>query len=138
MKEFPQGQRRRLYVVTTPLSADEVSDFSRNSLDRSFQNWLGSVEPMEGLKMSARSVVTTISNDFEHTGIVRRSLQLCPPVSGLVPEQASAATLFPAKLTTQEYVQVMLATIREGASQPRWPREVVEHFLAAEVIASNE
>ena len=126
-------------MVTTPLSADEVSDFSRNSLDRSFQNWLGSVEPMEGLKMSARSVVTTISNDFERTSIVqRRSLQLCPPVSGLVPEQASAATLFPAKLTTQEYVQVMLATIREGASHPRWPREVVEHFLAAEVIASNE
>lgn len=89
--------------------------------------------------MSARSVVTTISNDFERSGIVRRrSLQLCPPVSGLVPEQASAAPLFPAKLTTQEYVQVMLATIREGASHPRWPREVVEHFLAAEVIAGNE
>ncbi len=89
--------------------------------------------------MSARSVVTTISNDFERTGIVqRRSLQLCPPVSGLVPEPANAATLFPAKLTTQDYVQVMLATIREGASHPRWPREVVEHFLAAEVIAGNE
>ncbi|HEU4478304.1 MAG TPA: hypothetical protein VFR80_07275 [Pyrinomonadaceae bacterium] len=88
--------------------------------------------------MSARSVVTTISDDFERTGIVRRRpLQLCPPVSGLGPEQASAVRL-PAKLTTQEYVQVMLATIREGASHPRWPREVVEHFLAAEVIASNE
>ena len=88
--------------------------------------------------MSARAVITTISNDGR-TGVVqKRSLQLCPPVSGLVPEQASAAKLFPTKLTTQDYVEVMLATIREGASHARWPREVVEHFLAAEVIASTE
>ena len=84
--------------------------------------------------MSARAVVTTISNNGRTSVAQKRSLQLCPPVSGLVPEQASAATLAPIQLTTQDYVQVMLATIREGESHARWPREVVEHFLAAEVI----
>ena len=88
--------------------------------------------------MSARAVVTTISNNGR-TGLVqKRSLQLCPPVSGLVPEQASAASLFPTKLTTQDYVLVMLATIRESESHTRWPKEVVELFLAAEVIANTE
>lgn len=138
MKEFAKRQQRRLYVVSTPLSVDEGFDFSRNSLDRSFQGWLGSVTTEE-LKMSARAVVTTISNDFGRSGIVqKRSLQLCPPASGLASEPASERRLFPTKLTTEDYVQVMLATIREGANHSRWPREVVEHFLAAEVIAGSE
>lgn len=88
--------------------------------------------------MSARAVVTTIKNGGSTGFGQKHSLKLCQPISGLVPEQASAAKLFPTKLTTQDYVQVMLATIREGASDTRWPREVVEHFLAAEVILSAE
>lgn len=136
MKEFAKKQQRRLHVVAGMLSADGGSAFTRNLLDRSFQDWLGSIEATEELNMSARAV-TTFREDFEGTGVVRnRKLRLCPPADGLVP-QASAATLFPTRLTTQDYVQVMLATVREGRDHPRWPREVVEHFLAAEVISGT-
>lgn len=37
-------------------------------------------------------------------------------------------------ITTEDFVQVELATIREGHNHRRWPREVLEKFLAADVI----
>lgn len=37
-------------------------------------------------------------------------------------------------LTTDDFVQVELATVREGKAHRHWPREVVEKFLAAEII----
>jgi hypothetical protein len=36
-------------------------------------------------------------------------------------------------LTTEEVCRVNLATIREGINHCRWPREVIERFLAVEV-----
>lgn len=40
----------------------------------------------------------------------------------------------PRAITTQEFIQVMLATIREGSTHFRWPLEAVSKFLAADVI----
>ena len=39
-------------------------------------------------------------------------------------------------LTPGEVAAVSLATVREGRKHRRWPKEVVERFLAAEVITS--
>lgn len=36
-------------------------------------------------------------------------------------------------LSTEELCQVNLATFREGVNHCRWPREVIEQFLAVEV-----
>ena len=36
-------------------------------------------------------------------------------------------------LSTDELTQVNLATFREGVNHCRWPREVIEKFLAAQV-----
>lgn len=40
-------------------------------------------------------------------------------------------------LTTEEFLQVSLSTVREGTSHCRWPRDVFEKFLAAEVIRKS-
>src|SRR5438046_8596284 len=40
-------------------------------------------------------------------------------------------------LTTEEFLQVSLSTVREGRSHCRWPRDVFEKFLAAEVIRKS-
>jgi len=40
-------------------------------------------------------------------------------------------------LTTEEFIQVSLSTVREGNSHRRWPRDVFEKFLAAEVIRKS-
>ena len=37
-------------------------------------------------------------------------------------------------LTTQERTAVSLATVREGLKHRRWPKEIVEKFLAADII----
>ncbi len=35
-------------------------------------------------------------------------------------------------LTNEEIVRVQLATIREGVNHCRWPRDVIEQFLAVQ------
>lgn len=40
-------------------------------------------------------------------------------------------------LTTEEFLQVKLATVREGYNHRRWPVEVLERFLAAEVLTNH-
>ncbi len=37
-------------------------------------------------------------------------------------------------ITTEDFQRVQLATIREGHNHRRWPREVLEKFLTADVI----
>jgi hypothetical protein len=46
---------------------------------------------------------------------------------------------YPRPLTTEDFVQVELATLREGRkARLRWPREVLEKFLAADVIKREQ
>ena len=37
------------------------------------------------------------------------------------------------QLSTEELCQVNLATFREGVNHCRWPREVIEQFLAVQI-----
>ncbi len=41
--------------------------------------------------------------------------------------------LKPRPVTAAEFCQVNVVTIREGVNHCRWPREVIEQFLVAEV-----
>ena len=36
-------------------------------------------------------------------------------------------------LSTEELCKLQLATFREGVNHRRWPREIIEQFLAAQV-----
>lgn len=66
----------------------------------------------------------------------RRTLQLCRPVAVDSKASQPVEDIRPVgALTTQDYINVMLATIREGFRHERWPKDVVASFLAAEVIA---
>ena len=134
MKELLQEEQRRLTVATAMRSRGEVFDVTRTSLDQSYEGWLHAVKATEELIMSAQAAV--ISNDLRRPSDLKqkRALQLCQPIEARQVDPGSHAS----KLTTQEYVQVMMATIREGRQHARWPREVIEHFLAAEVIVSSE
>ena len=134
MKELLQEEQWRLTVATAMRSRGEVFDVTRTSLDQSYEGWLLAVKATEELNMSAQAAV--ISNELRHPSDLKqkRALQLCQPIEARQVDPGSHSS----KLTTQEYVQVMMATIREGRQHARWPREVIEHFLAAEVIVSSE
>lgn len=41
------------------------------------------------------------------------------------------------QLSTADFLRVNLATVRESYSHRHWPREVVEKFLAAEIINNH-
>jgi len=62
-----------------------------------------------------------------------KPLQLCPPVITESNRQASRL-----KLTTHQYIDVMLATVRESRRHATWPTEVIASFLAADVITDTE
>lgn len=42
------------------------------------------------------------------------------------------------QLTTEEFIQVRLATVRESTRHCFWPVDVLEKFLAADVITKNQ
>ena len=136
MKEFLQLEQRRLYVVTAPRFDCDVFDVTRNTLDQSFEGWLREVAAMEELMMSVPAVVMKPDLRRPNELTQKHSLKLCPPVRA-PHEKAGAVAGQASNLTTQDYVQVMLATIREGRSHARWPTEVVAHFLAAEVVTAE-
>lgn len=84
--------------------------------------------------MSAQSIV--IDPDLRRPSELKQvhALKLCPPVEAGLAGNGDAVNMRSPELTTQDYVQVMLATIREGHHHARWPTEVIDHFLAAEVV----
>ena len=138
MKEFLQVEQRRLYVVGAPRFDRDVFDVTRKTLDQSFEGWLREVAAMEELNMSAPAVV--IKQDLRRPKELtqKHALKLCQPVQSEHQGNSEADGMQSSELTTQDYVQVMLATIREGRHHARWPTEVVAHFLAAEVVESAE
>lgn len=89
--------------------------------------------------MSAQAIMTRSETGLQRTiATQKRTLQLCQPANTLLPGNNDVICTAPTKLTTQDYVQVMLATIREGGSHARWPSDVVAHFMAADVVTSPE
>lgn len=136
VKEFLQVEQRPLYVVSAPRFDRDVFDVTRNTLDQSFEGWLREVAAMEELNMSAPAVV--IKHDLRRPSDLtkKHTLKLCQSLPAQH-EDGNAVGLLSSKLTTQDYVQVMLATIREGRSHAHWPTEVVAHFLAAEVVTGE-
>lgn len=138
MKEFLQVKQRRLYVVTAPRFDRDVFDVTRKTLDQSFEGWLSEIAAMEELNMSAPAIV--IKHDLRRPNELtqKHALKLCQPVPARQEGNGNAVGRLSPRLTTQDYVQVMLATIREGRHHARWPTEVVAHFLAAELVESAE
>jgi hypothetical protein len=52
----------------------------------------------------------------------------------VVPKEADKPNL-PAPISTEAFIQVELATLRESRNHRCWPTEVVAKFLAADVIS---
>ena len=133
MQEFLKEEPRRLYVVPAPRFVGEPFDVTRNTLDQSFEGWLHAIGAVGEFHMSAPAIV--IDHDLRRPSELKHkhALRLCQPVEIQQKGNGDAENMWSRELTTEDYVQVMLATIREGHRHARWPTEVIEHFLAAEV-----
>ena len=121
MKEFAQRTCRPLYVVEAQPVSSSVFELTSSSVQQTFEGWRKALEDSDE--------ATALETERRKYALARRRLlQLCPPV------KSEPAAIKSADLTTEDYVQVMLATIREGRHHVNWPQDVVAQFLAADVI----
>jgi len=137
VKEFAQRKRGQISLAAAPAPRPlkDVFDYSPMSLDRSFQGWLHAVAaPKENTWKVSRGVGSQISLDAPV--LQTHKLKICPAVADFpTPQKGAAQNSAQHALTTQDFIKVMLVTLREGFTHRRWPMDAVARFLAAEVIA---
>jgi hypothetical protein len=68
-----------------------------------------------------KKVLTLVPNNFNHSSLRKLQKKIEPRRFGFRP------------VTSEEMCAVNLVTLREGVNHCRWPREVIERFLAVEV-----
>lgn len=132
MKEFRELKSVPLRAVA-PCSRGEAFELTATIVHQSFEGWRKALKGGENVSsVLSRVEVTEVRAGNTHTN--KRALKLCPPV--IVEARAShrAAPTRRSALTTQEYIDVMLATVRESYTHVYWPGEVVASFIAADVI----
>lgn len=124
MKEFAQRKRRPLYVVEAQPVLSAVFELTSSSVHQTFEGW------RKALEDSDVDATALAAERHKYALARRRLLQLCSPVKS-EPQVIKSA---PADLTTEDYIQVMLATIRESRQHINWPPDVIAKFLDADVI----
>lgn len=132
MKAFADLKHRQLStaVAEAPLAGQD------------FEFQLASAKPSRG-RLHAVSSLPAAPLAVEEAELTDRE------ALGMVPRVATNLVIRPAfnyrsklrkvtapKLTTEEFIQVRLATVRESTRHCFWPADVVAKFAAAEVIRS--
>ena len=139
MNVLAQSKRRPLSLVgaSIPRSSNDVFDYSPTSLDRSFEGWLKAVAEIEEATQDVSSLAQSQDSSAVEPIFKVRSLELCPPVANKTQLRVVARPPVRHTLTSQDFIQVMMVTLREGFKHRRWPMDAVTKFLAAEVIAGG-
>lgn len=132
MRKFAQTRRLNSLVGKAQPAPKLVVHFNPPALRRSFQGWLGSETlPEETLEDVSEEAMTASPHRAPQSPLVKT-------ISGAAARQRSLRrTARPDRLrllTTQDFIKVMLVTLRESVGHRPWPPEVVATFLAAEVI----
>ena len=65
--------------------------------------------------------------------VVKKHIKLVSPARDEERLRQKLSYLKPRPVTAVEFCRVSFVTIREGVNHRRWPREVIEQFLLAEV-----
>lgn len=137
MKAFADLKRRQIStaVAAAPL-ADEDFDYHPQSLGKPSRGRLHAVSPLE---MPPRS--DSIGVDEAELARAARDSQgvVSSVVTNLVirptfNNKGKAKRITTPMLTTEDFIQVRLATVRESARHCYWPVDVLARFAAADVI----
>ena len=135
VKEFRERKSGPLRAVA-PRSRGEAFELTATIVSQSFEGWRKALKGGDNLStVLSRVEITDVRAGNSRT--YKRALELCPPV--IVDAKASerVAPRRRSALTTQEYIDVMLATVRESSRHVYWPVEVVASFVAADVITGT-
>ena len=135
VRELIEKPRRRTHLTgVAQRHAVDTVDYNPTSIDRSFQGWLSAVALPKVRIQEERSVAVRPSVQVSVGAIPVLEL-LSAPVFSHQPKERYPE---PRVLTTQDYIQVMLATTREGHTHQRWPAGAFAKFMAADVITERK
>jgi len=137
MKAFADLNRRQISTAVAAAPVPE-RDFSCSprSLGNASRRGLHAVSPVEMPPQS--DSIEVDEEEFERA--TRNSQGMSSNVSAKLvirrafSNNAKAQRLTTPMLTTEEFIQVRLATVRESTRHCYWPTDVVARFAAADVI----
>ena len=129
MKALADLRRREM---CTTMAADEDLDYQPRSVGRASRHRLHAVAPLEMPPLSDSLEVGEVEFSTatrESQRMVATNLVIRPAFYNKVKGEMTTP-----KLTTEEFIQVRLATVRESTRHCYWPSDVVARFAAADVI----
>ncbi len=136
MKAFAELKRRQISTAVAPAPLpDEDFDY-QPSLGKPSRRRLHAVSTLEMPALSD-------SIEVDEAGFARATRESQGASSSAATNlvirpafksNAEAKRLTTPKLTTEEFIQVRLATVRESTRHCYWPAEVVARFAVADVI----
>ncbi|CAN5824646.1 hypothetical protein BH18ACI4_BH18ACI4_22750 [soil metagenome] len=136
MKVFAELERGQIStaVGAAPLP-DEDPDYHPRSLGRPSRGRLHAVSPLQVHPQSGSLEMDKV----ELSRVTFNSQSVISGASNLVlcrasDKNAEEKRLTSPMLTTEEFIQVRLATVRESARHCYWPADVLARFAAADVI----
>ncbi|CAN5473161.1 hypothetical protein BH20ACI3_BH20ACI3_20260 [soil metagenome] len=136
MKAFADLKRRKISaaVAAAPLP-DRDFDYPALSLGKRSRRGLHAVSPLEtpsqpDSRGMNEAELARRARDSQGGISSATNLVICPAFNN----NAKAKRLTSPMLTTQEFIQVRLATVRESARHCYWPADVLAKFAAADVI----
>lgn len=136
MKALADLKRRRMSTTMGAASIAENLDYDSASLAKPFRHGLHAVSPLE---MPLPSDPLEVDEE-EFNKAARDSQRMVSnvPIRRVIrptfTNKVKATTMIAPKLTTEEFIQVRLATVRESTRHCYWPSDVVARFAAADVI----
>lgn len=137
MKALAELNRRQISTaIAAESQPNEGQDYQPKAVGRPFRRGLHAVAAKE------------MSHQSDSTGVDRVKLaESSGDFSGVMSSVAANLVIRPAfdikaktkrmtnpMLTTEEFIQVRLATVRESSRHCYWPADVVARFSAADVI----
>ena len=120
---------KRLKISTVPLP-DEDFEYQPLPLGKASRHGLHAVAPMEMPSQSDSFGV----DDAEFARAARSTVATNRLIRPSFGNQGKVESMTTPKLTTDEFIQVRLATVRESTRHCYWPSDVVARFAAADVI----
>jgi hypothetical protein len=130
MKALADLKRRQMSTTMDESLPDENFGYHPQSLGRPSRHYLHAVAPLEMPPSSLDDEVEFDRATSDSQRMVATNLVIRPAFYN----KAMTERMTTPKLTTEEFIQVRLATVRESTRHCYWPSDVVARFAAADVI----
>jgi hypothetical protein len=135
MKEFAANKHSKMSLagVAAELLPDEAFDYNPSLPIKPFRGGLRAVSPLgDPPQPRPEGANETAVSEVAKPTLIRQVF-----LNRITPKRLTTSRSSLPILTTEEFIEVRLATVRESTRHCYWPADVVAKFLAAEVITKG-